>query len=418
MDIKLFTPYEKQKQFLDRFADTDDLFGVVVAPRGSGKTLLGINAMLYWLLSKPNRRGGWISPVYQQAKSVLDTMVETSKGVITSSNRMEATISFINGSTLKFLSADSADNIRGFRFTHLILDEVAYTKDTVIGATILPTLNPNGKKCLMISTPRGKNHFYDWYMKKETVSMSFPLTECPYISKDLVDEARRSLPPDLFKQEFLAEFVDSGNDVFIGVDKVSNIQAYDLSRKQDALIGIDTGLTDDFSVLTIISPIGRVLFIDKLNNLPLQEIAGRFISYMKKFNVIGGNIESNGIGAAMYDLIAPHFRRVKKFTTTQDSKTELVRKLIADIESMNIELPTPELCSELHREFGTFTYKMSNNGKLSFGHSSGAKDDHIDALLLANGARNQFMDRGNISIAYGGSKSGYSRNKAFRGLPS
>jgi len=49
MNITLFTPYPKQKEFLDKYADTDDLFGVVSAPRGSGKTLLGINLMLYWL---------------------------------------------------------------------------------------------------------------------------------------------------------------------------------------------------------------------------------------------------------------------------------------------------------------------------------------------------------------------------------
>jgi len=120
MNITLFTPYEKQKDFISRFGDTDDLFGVVSAPRGSGKTLLGINLMLYWLLKKPNRKGGWISPVYSQAKSVMDSIVNTSTDVIDSSNRMEGTISFVNGSTLKFLSSDSPDNIRGFRFTHLI----------------------------------------------------------------------------------------------------------------------------------------------------------------------------------------------------------------------------------------------------------------------------------------------------------
>ena len=104
MNVELFTPYKKQREFIESFASTEDLFGVVVAPRGSGKTLLGINLMLFWLLEKPNRKGGWISPVYQQSKSVLDSIVSTSGGVITSSNRMEATIQFINGSTLKFLS--------------------------------------------------------------------------------------------------------------------------------------------------------------------------------------------------------------------------------------------------------------------------------------------------------------------------
>ena len=83
MDIKLFKPYKLQQEFISEYADTEDLFGVVVAPRGSGKTMLGLNLMLYWLLQKPNRKGGWISPVYSQAKSVLDQIVETSKPIIT-----------------------------------------------------------------------------------------------------------------------------------------------------------------------------------------------------------------------------------------------------------------------------------------------------------------------------------------------
>lgn len=399
MEIELFNPYKKQREFIESFGDTEDLFGVVVAPRGSGKTLLGINLMLYWLLSHPNRKGGWISPVYQQAKSVLDTIVSTSNPVVSTSNRMEATITFINGSTLKFLSADSADNIRGFRFTHLVIDEMAFVKDTILGATILPTLNPNGKKCLMISTPKGRNHFYDWYMKEDVVSTKFPLTECPYVNQELVQEAKASLPPELFKQEYLAEFVDSANDVFTGTSEVSIVQSFEPGKGQDAFIGIDTGLTSDKSVLTIISPMGRVLWVEHTNNENINTIATRFTNIMSGYNIVGGYIETNGIGRGMYDLVAPKFRKVKGWNTTQDNKTEMVRKLIHDIETTTIELPSEELLPDLHREFTQFAYKMSPTGKLSFGHVSGGHDDFIDSLMMANYSRVSFMERKPIRIA-------------------
>tara|TARA_S200002703_G_C3793012_1_gene244784 strand:+ start:572 stop:1813 length:1242 start_codon:yes stop_codon:yes gene_type:complete len=398
MNITLFTPYELQRKFIQSFSDTDDLFGVISAPRGSGKTLLGINILLYWLLQQSNRKGGWIAPVYSQSKSVMDTIVNTSKDVIESSNRMEGTINFINGSTIKFLSSDSPDNIRGFRFTHLILDECAFLKENALNTAILPTLNPNGKKCLMISTPKGKNFFFNWFNKKDTVSMSFPLTQCPYVSKTLIEEARKSLPPDIFRQEFLAEFVDSGNDVFIGVEKVSTVGVFSCEKKVDAYIGIDTGLTDDYSVLTMISPTGRVLWVETLNNMTLQEIASRFKNIMSNFNVVGGYIECNGVGKAMADQIIPLYRNVKEFFMTQDRKQDLVRKLISDIESMTIELPTRDLLPELHNEFSTYTYKLSPAGKLSFSHIPGAKDDHVDSLLLANYSRVKFLERKPVSI--------------------
>lgn len=404
MNITLFTPYERQKQFIDQFADSEHLFGIVSAPRGSGKTLLGINLMLYWLLQKPNQKGGYVTPVYSQGKSVMDQIVNNSQGVIDSSNRMEGTITFVNGSSIKFLSSDNPDNIRGFRFTHLILDEAAFIKETTIQTAILPTLNPSGKKCLMISTPRGKNHFFNWFNKPETISMSFPLTECPYINQVLVDEARKSLPPDIYRQEFLAEFVDSSNDVFVGIDKVATVGIFSLQRRVDVYVGIDTGLSDDMSVLTLIEPTGRVVWVEALNNLKIQTIAEQFMVILSSFNIVGGYIECNGIGKAMADLIRPAYKQIKEFYMTQDRKQDLVRKLINDIETMTIELPSRELLPELHSEFSTYTYKLSPAGKLSFTHLPGSHDDYIDSLMLANYSRVNFLQQRNISISTGGTK--------------
>ena len=399
MNITLFTPYEKQKEFIDNFGSSEDLFGVVSAPRGSGKTLLGINLMLYWLLKKPNRKGGWVSPVYSQAKNVYDSIMQSSNGVITSANRIEMVMTLVNGSTLKFLSGDSPDSIRGFRFSHLVIDEMAFIKERTIDQVILPTLNPKGKKALMISTPKSKNHFYNWYMRDNTYSMKFPLTECPYVQQELVDAAKASLPPDIFKQEFLAEFVDSINDVFVGIDRVSFLGRYEEGRQQDVYVGIDTGLVDDYSVLYCLSPIGKTLHIERLNNENINTIATKFKNIMSTYNVVGGYIETNGIGKAMYDLLSKSFRRIRPFTTTQKSKTEMVRKLINDIELMNIELPSDKLCPELHQEFANYTYKMSPTGNLSFGHVPGSKDDIIDALMMCNYSRVKFMEKKPVHIS-------------------
>lgn len=389
--VELFTPYPAQKNFIDKFVDSDDLFGCLVSPRGSGKSLAAMNIALYWALSNNNQKLGWCAPTFSQSKNILDQIVNAANELIVSSNRQEATITFINGSTIKFLSSDSADNIRGFRFTHLILDEFAYIKPSVVDTILLPTLNPNGKKCLMVSTPAGKNQLYTWFNKPEVISHRISLTECPYISKDLIEEARKSLPADIFAQEYLAEFRDSSNDVFVGVDKVSTVLDYKTGG--DAYIGIDTGLTDDMSVLCIMSPMGRVLNMISLNNEPINTIADKFINNLSRYNVVGGYIETNGIGRAMYDLIKPKFKKVREFNTNQDNKQEMVRKLINDIETSTLELPTDSLCPQLHTEFSQYTYKLSNTGKLSFGHIPGGHDDYLDALMLANLSRNQFVDR-------------------------
>ena len=395
--VTLFTPYDAQQAFIDKFVTTEDLFGILVAPRGSGKTLAAINFALYWALQKKNQKLGWCSPTFSQAKSVLDQIVKAAPDLIVSSNRMEAVVTLINGSSIKFLSSDSADNIRGFRFTHLILDEAAYIKESVISTILLPTLNPNGIKCLLVSTPAGKNHFFSWYMKEDVISHRITLEECPYISKTLLDEAKSSLPADIYAQEYLASFVDSANDVFKSIEKVAFVGEY--RRGGDVYVGIDTGLSDDASVMTLISPIGRVMNVVSISQTDINTAATLFLKELQGYNVVGGYIETNGIGRAMYDLVQPKHRRIQRFDTNQNNKTELVRKLIADIETMTIELPSADLCPQLHSEFATYTYKLSPTGKLSFGHSSGAHDDYIDSLMLANYSRVKFMERRPIRVS-------------------
>jgi hypothetical protein len=403
MEIKLFTPFDKQREIIESYADSEHLFGVVVAPRGSGKTLLAMNLMLYWLLGDKNQKGGWVSPIYNQAKAVYDQVVEAGRDIIVQSNRQDLNITFINGSSLKFLSSDNPDSIRGFRFHYLILDEVAFQKETAIQSAILPTLNPTGKKCLLVSTPRGKNHFYTWYLKgkdmlADTISFKIPLTECPYINKSLIDEARKSLPESIFKQEYMAEFTDASSDVFVGIEQVASVGIFDLSRRQDVFVGVDTGLQEDMSVLTCINTVGRVVWVEALNRENISTIADKFSNILTNYNVVGGYVETNGIGRAMYDLLKKKFPKIKEWNTTQDNKTEMVRKLIGDIESMNIEIPSIDLCPELHQEMSSYTYKLSGNGKLTFSHPNGGHDDYVDSLMLANFSRTSFLQRKPITV--------------------
>jgi hypothetical protein len=115
----------------------------------------------------------------------------------------------------------------------------------------------------------------------------------------------------------------------------------------------------------------------------------RFNDILSRFRIEGGYVEENGIGAAMRDLILPRNRRIRGFTTTQDSKTTIVRTLISDLEAGIIELPTKELEPECYKELSLYTYKLSTNGKLSFTHQNGMHDDSTDSIMLANKARNE-----------------------------
>ena len=409
MNVNLFTPYPAQRNFIDAYADSEALFGVLVSPRGGGKTLLAINLTLYWALKRNNSKVGYITPIYSLGKEVFEIIRSKTLDLIVESNKSDLTIKFINGSTIKFLSADRADSVRGFRFHYLVMDEVAYLNKQDIESSIIPTLNPNGIKCLMISTPRGKNHFYEYYLKgqqgdKDYFSYRIPLSECPYVKEELINEARTSLPREVFRAEYEAEFTDSTNDVFTNIEQNSILNEWTNPNRGDRYYaGIDTGLSSDFSVLTIINESGRVCYVDRINNDTLESISNRFITTLKRYAVSGCLVESNGIGKAMFELVKRQISNTKGFTSTQDSKMSAIRALMSDMDSGVIEMPTKEFFPHLYNELSAFTYKYSANGKISFSHPNGVKDDCVDGLWLANQARNTLKNRGASAIRIGGS---------------
>ena len=395
MQITLFTPHLGQKKVISDFSNSEHKFGTVVTSRQWGKSLLGQNLLLYWLLQNPNQKGCWISPIYNQAKKVFQELSDASQSIIQSSNKAELTIKFVNGSTVQFLSSERPDSVRGFSFHYMVVDEAAYVNERGFETAILPTLTAIGKKCLIISTPKSKNWFYKYYLKgvnenSEYISFRGKSTDNPYVNETFINEQRLSLPDDIFRQEYLAEFTEAGSEVFRNVDAACVVNEYVRQNKVDrCYFGVDTGLSNDYSVLTILNEAGRVLLIDRLRGENINTIANRFNDILSRFRIEGGYVETNGIGRAMFDLMSPRNRRAKGFTTTQDSKTQIVRTLISDLEAGVLELPTKELEPEAYKELTLYTYKLSNNGKLSFTHASGMHDDLVDSLMLANKARSE-----------------------------
>lgn len=400
MNITLFTPHFGQKQVIDGFADSKHKFGTVATGRQYGKSLLGQNMMLYWLLKNKNQKGAWISPIYNQAKKVFQELSSASNQIIKSSNKADLTMTFINGSTLQFLSAERYDSIRGFSFNYVVIDEAAFIKNEALNEAILPTLSALGKKCLIISTPKSKNWFYTYYLRGTTdnndyISFKGLSTDNPHVSQDFILEQEKSLPTAIYRQEYLAEFSEASNDVFRGLDNVCNLNTFNNEgRNRRHFVGIDVGFNDDYTVCTILEESGRCKEILRFNGTSFEEAAKTITNTLARYTVAGGYIEVNSIGQALFELIRPYQRRIKPFTTTQDSKTRGVRALMSDIEEGVIELPSKEFMPEVYNELSAYTYRVSNNGKLSFSHPNGMKDDIVDAIWLANLSRSELGNSG------------------------
>lgn len=400
MKITLFKPHMGQKKIIDGFADSEHKFGVVSTGRQFGKSLLAQNLALYWLLKNPKTKCGWVTPIYRQGEKVFEEMHAACRKIVRGVNKSQLKMNFINGSQIQFLSADNPDTIRGYSFEWMIIDEAAFISEKAINEAIIPTLTAKGKKCLVISTPRSKNWFYSWFLRgqeqsNDYISFEGISADNPYADAGFIEEQRQSLPEEIFKQEYLAQFSESTNDVFRNLDLITILEEYSEPTKGASYYyGVDVGISNDFTVCTILTEGGDTANILRFNGTTIEQ-AGKLVSdLLKRYNPKGGYVETNGIGQALFELIRASGIRVKPFHTNNENKVQGIRKLINDMEVGNILLPSKMLLKECYNELAAFSYKMNANGTLTFSAPSGQHDDIVMSLMLANLARSEIFGSG------------------------
>ena len=158
--IKGYKPHSKQKEIHNSIINESYKYYILNIGRQFGKTMLGINQMLYWAINHKGCNIAWVTPIYKQSKKVFDEMEKVTKSSgLFEYNRSDLTISGFN-SQIQFFSGERPDNIRGNTFDYLIVDEMAFTRPELWSEVLSATVLVKGKKVIFISTPKGKNHFY------------------------------------------------------------------------------------------------------------------------------------------------------------------------------------------------------------------------------------------------------------------
>ncbi len=229
-------------------------FTIVCAGRRWGKTRLACiiliivalhNKGIYW----------WIAPTYKIADigwALFKGIVRPLRAQIKEGDR-KAILS--NGSEIHFKSADNPDNLRGEGLKGVIFDEAAFTKESVWISIIRPALADNQGWAIFISTPNGKNWFYNLTLQAEDdenwIVFTKPTSDNPYIPAEELEAAQLTTPEYIFKQEYLAEFIDDNLSVFRGITKAST-----LSREATALL---LGLTRESECyFTMLVPVRKI----------------------------------------------------------------------------------------------------------------------------------------------------------------
>jgi len=401
-----FTPHPKQREIIQSILGSGAKYHIANIGRQFGKSLMGENLLLYWAINHAPCKIMWVSPVYAQANKVHKELYAAiaKSGIVASNNFSSSEITFKNGSTVIFRSAERYDNIRGETLDYAILDEAAFMKDDAWREAIKPTLLVRGKKALFISTPKGKSWFYDLYQlgispdHPNYQSYTGTSYDTPYISQQEIDEAKSVLPEKVFKQEYLAEFIDGGGEVFSNIR--DRTYAGDWQKPTGKVYcGIDLGKQEDFTVATFMDTNGTVIDIYRANQIEWSTMVREILERIRKWNATT-MIEVNSIGDVIYEQIKKEWADTHPFVTSSKSKQEIIEGLILDFNEFSIILPSLELFPTLSHELEIFTYDYNPKTRnISYGHPPGMHDDSVISLAICNYCRKTKKSLGSYSYS-------------------
>jgi hypothetical protein len=337
----------------------------------------------------------WVGPTYNQAnKYGFDTaremipraLLDTSKGNNGFKREKPREIYLANGATIEYRTFDHPDSLDGAGVDHMVIDEAAMMPETIWHQTLRPMLSDTLGKALFISKPKGKNWFYDHFLRGESDewpdwwSSQAASYVNPWVPDSEIDAAARELPDRVFKQEYLAVFLDDSGGVFREV-RDRNVVEYDWQERNGNapyVHGWDFARHQNWTVGITLDRDGMLVNFERVQPPSWPSLQRKIEAVYQRYpgvvrvdasrdNKLVTDLEDNGVPV---DAV--------KFSSA--SKRELVENLAQRLEAGEITFPDiPQLVNELE----LFEYSTTPSGNVRYHAPEGWNDDCVDALALA-----------------------------------
>ena len=358
-----------------------------MAAAGWGKTRLGAA-----LCIEEAGRGGrawWVAPSYKVAAvgwRLIRSLALQIAGATVRDGDMLAT--FPGGGTVQVRSADNPDSLRGEGLDFVVIDECAYVAEAAWQEALRPALSDRLGRAMFISTPSGRNWFWRCYQRGlqggEWKSWSFPTSDNPYIDADEIEEARGDLPERIFRQEYLAEFLESEGTVFRNIAACLN--APETTPAEHAghhlVMGVDWAKQSDFTCLSVVCRDCRTeVARDRFNQIDYHVQRQRLQALAERWNVAVILAESNSIGRPIIEELQRSGLPVRGFETTATSKPPLIESLALAFEREECQWQADPVWTG---ELEAYERKVSPvTGRSQYSAPEGMHDDTVIARALA-----------------------------------
>lgn len=242
---------------------------------------------------------------------------------------------------------------------------------------------------VFIFTPKRKNHAFKLYQQAMSDTTGrwkawhFTSFDNPHLNRAALDELAGDMGRDAYRQEIMAEFLDSEGAVFRNLDnacvlKPSTPQAH---AGHSILMGIDWAKSKDYTAISVgCKTCHKELWLERFNQLDFHFQRKRIGVMCQQWQPSGVMVELNSIGQPNFEELQRAGLPVMGFTTTGASKQPLIENLALAIEKLEWKfLDDPIARGELE------SYEVKVNtvtSRSSYSAPEGLHDDTVIARAL------------------------------------
>lgn len=389
-----YTIHDKQKAVLESNAR----YRTLAWGRRGGKNICAAIDLIEYARNPAGSQWGadeapvlwWVGPTYQQAKKYGFDTIRTAipDAWIDGDPKRSAPyeIALVNGTVIEFRTFDKPESLQGAGVDRMVIDEAAYMPRSLWDNDLEPMLMDNRGCVMFISKPFGRNWFFEMYERGESLDFphhdSFHATSSdnPFIDEDPSDK-RDEKPDRVYKQEYLAEFIDDSGGVFEKLDE----RLFTLDQSLDELDGEppyahgwDLARHQDWTVGITLDSHGRVVAFYRQQDISWPQIQRAIVTRYGKYDgpVMVDASRDNKLVSDLADEGLP----VRPIKFSPKRKRELIENLATRLE--NGELASPDI-PQLRHELGMFGYDVTPSGNVRYHAPEGFHDDAVDALAMA-----------------------------------
>jgi hypothetical protein len=370
--------YDKQRAFLFNPAR----YSVTEASTKTGKTV----GCLCWLFEQAAQGGEgknywWVAPTTDVANIAFVRMKRAVPREFYTTNETHKTITLTNGSIIWFKGSDKPDSLYGEDVYACVIDEATRCKAEswyAVRSTLTATRGP----IRIIGNVKGrKNWAYNLARKAEAGAQDmayFKLTAYDAVAGGVlaieeVEDAKRTLPEDVFRELYLAEPSDDGGNPF----GLSAIRACIAPRSTEPprWWGWDLAKSVDYTVGIGLDAHGVVSYFDRWRS-PWEMTIAKINGACHGQPAL---VDSTGVGDPVLESLQRTLgHQFEGYKFTSASKQQLMEGLAVAIQQRRIRFPEGPIVQELE----TFEYEYTRTG-VRYTAPEGLHDDCVCALALA-----------------------------------